>query len=168
MAESDSIALGPDTFRRAMGRFATGVAVLTTHADGVDHAMTANSLTSVSLEPLLLLCSVQVDARFHDAVVQAGVWGASVLPASSRPHAAWFATRGRPVHGQLDRVPHHRRSETGVVLLDDVLVAVECRTTQVVRAGDHSVIIGEVVGLEVPDHTGEALTYYRGAFGHLA
>lgn len=157
-----------DVFRRAMGRFATGVSVLTTCLDGVDHAMTANAITSVSLDPLLLLCCVEQEARFHDVVLETGVWGVNVLPAESRSHAAWFATRGRPVHGQLDRVAHHRGAETGVAVFDDVLTAVECRTTQVVEAGDHSIIIGAVVGLEVPAHAGEALTYYRGAFGHLS
>ncbi|AKT52684.1 flavin reductase family protein [Arsenicicoccus sp. oral taxon 190] len=168
MSESDAVLPEPDVYRRAMGRFATGVAVLTSHLDGVDHAMTANSLTSVSLDPMMLLCCVQRDARFHDVVVEAGVWGASILPASQRGQAAWFATRGRPVHGQLDQVAHHRGAQTGVPLFDDVLTAVECRTTQVVPAGDHSVVIGEVVGLEVPAATGDALTYYRGGYGHLA
>lgn len=168
MSAEDAVALDRDVFRRAMGRFATGVSVLTTRVDGVDHAMTANSLTSVSLDPLLMLCSVQVDARFHDAVVQAGVWGANVLPASARPLAAWFATRGRPVETQFVEVAHHHGPATGVPVLDQVLFAVECRTTEVVRAGDHSLVIGEVVGLELPAESDDALTYYRGAFGSLS
>src|SRR5664279_779430 len=96
-----------DTFRRAMGRFATGVTVLTTPTRDVDHAMTASALTSVSLEPLLLLVCIDREGRFHDAVLEAGLWGVSVLTADQRPVADWLATRGRPLHGQLDRVPHH-------------------------------------------------------------
>ena len=105
-------------FRRTAGRFATGVCAVTTRAAGIDHAMTVNTFTSVSLEPLLVLVCVEVEARFHDAVLDAGVWGVSVLDASARPVAEWLATRGRPLHGQLDRVPHHRGPVTGVALLD--------------------------------------------------
>jgi len=68
-----------DSFRRAMGRFATGVTILTTRTRDVDHAMTASALTSVSLEPLLLLVCVEREGRFHDAVLEAGIWGISVL-----------------------------------------------------------------------------------------
>ena len=76
-----------DLFRRAISRFATGVAVLTTRNGDIDHAMTANALTSVSLEPLLLLVCVEREARFHDAVLEAGIWGLSVLSAGDRPGA---------------------------------------------------------------------------------
>ena len=82
-----------DLFRRAMGRFATGVTVLTTRTGDHDHAMTASALTSVSLEPLLVLVCVEREARFHDAVVEAGIWGISVLSSHDRPAADWLATR---------------------------------------------------------------------------
>src|SRR5665811_2559541 len=88
-----------DTFRRAMGRFVTGVSMLTTRTRDVDYAMTASALTSVSLEPLLLLVCIEREGRFHDAVMDAGFWGISVLSAGDRPGAEWLATRGRPVHG---------------------------------------------------------------------
>jgi flavin reductase (DIM6/NTAB) family NADH-FMN oxidoreductase RutF len=156
----------PDTdlFRRAMGRFATGVSVVSTYAGGHDHAMTANALTSVSLEPLLLLVCVERDARFHDAVVEAGVWGVSILQASARPTADWLATRGRPLHGQLDRIAHHRGSQTGVALLDAAMATFECRTTDVYAAGDHSIVVGEVLSVTATEHPGEALLYYRGRY----
>ena len=98
----------PARFRQAMGRLAAGVTVLTTFADGHDHAMTADTLTSVSLDPLLVLVCVENEARWHEAVVDAPFFGVSVLAADQRPLSEWFATRGRPLHGQLDRAPHHR------------------------------------------------------------
>jgi flavin reductase (DIM6/NTAB) family NADH-FMN oxidoreductase RutF len=156
-----------DRFRLAMGRFATGVTVLTTVAGGHDHAMTANAVASVSMEPMLVLACVEVDARFHDAVSEAGLWGISVLDAEQRPTADWLATQGRPLHGQLDRVPHHRGS-TGVALLDGALATIECRTTDMHPAGDHSIVVGEVVSLGVAEHPGAALTYYRSRYGSLA
>jgi len=157
-----------DLFRRAISRFATGVAVLTTRTRDLDHAMTANALTSVSLEPLLLLVCVEREARFHDAVLEAGIWGISVLSAGDRPGADWLATRGRPLHAQLDLIPHYRGPQTGVALLDGALSTFECRTTAVHPGGDHSIVVGEVVSVTTAPHPGGALVYYRGRYGTLA
>jgi flavin reductase len=151
-----------------MGRFATGVSMLTTRSRDVDYAMTASALTSVSLEPLLLLVCIEREARFHDTVLDAGVWGISVLSARDRPAADWLATRGRPLHGQLDRIPHHHGLQTGVALLDSALSTFECRTTAVYPAGDHSIVVGDVVSVTSATHSGEALVYYRGRYGTLA
>jgi flavin reductase len=157
-----------DTFRRAMGRFVTGVTMLTTRSRDVDYAMTASALTSVSLEPLLMLVCIEREARFHDTVLEAGIWGISVLSGRDRPGADWLATRGRPLHGQLDRIPHHHGPQTGVALLNDALSTFECRTTAVHPAGDHSIVVGEVVSVTSATHAGEALVYYRGRYGTLA
>ena len=154
-------------FRRAMGRFATGVTVVTTLERGVDHAMTANAFASVSLDPLLVLVCVEQEARFHDAVQAAGVWSVSILDGSARAVAAWLATRGRPLHGQLDRVPHHRGLQTGTALLDQSLATMECRTTALHAGGDHTIVVGEVLAAELPEREGAALVYYRGAYGRL-
>lgn len=157
-----------DLYRLAVGRFATGVSVLTTLAGGLDHAMTANTFTSVSLEPLLVLACVEREARFHDAIVEAGVFGVSLLSAPQRPAAAWLATRGRPLHGQLDGVGHRQGEKTGVALLDGALATIECQTSDIYLAGDHSIVVGEVVSLGVDDHPGDALVYYRSRYTSLA
>lgn len=158
----------PDHYRKAFGRWPTGVSVVTTRAGGIDHAMTVNSLTSISLEPILMMISVEREARFYDAVMEAGQWAVSLLPASARQHAAWLSTRGRPLHGQLDRVPHHAGEATGLPLLDEALAEFECRTTHTLDAGDHTLVVGEVVGMALSDNPGAALTYFRGAFGSIA
>ncbi|HKG51829.1 MAG TPA: flavin reductase family protein [Actinomycetales bacterium] len=154
-------------FRRAAARFVTGVTVVSTRVGSTDHAMTANAFTSVSLEPLLVLICVEQDARFHDAVEAAGVWGVSVLDESARAVSQWLATRGRPLHGQLDRVPHHRGEVTGVPLLEQSLAAFECRTTALHPGGDHSIVVGEVIGVELPDSPARPLVYHRGSYTHL-
>jgi flavin reductase (DIM6/NTAB) family NADH-FMN oxidoreductase RutF len=151
-----------------MARFATGVTVVSTVIDGIDHAMTASAFTSVSLEPLLVLICVEQDARFHDAVLDSGLWGVSVLDDTARPTSQWLATRGRPLHGQLDRVAHHRGPVTGVALLDQSLATLECRTTGVHPGGDHSIVVGEVLALELPDNPGQPLLYHRGGYTHLS
>ena len=154
-------------FRKLMGRHASGVTVLTTRAGSVDHAMTANTLTSVSLEPLLVLVCIETDARFHDAVIEAGAFGASILTAEQRAVSDWFATRGRPLVGQLAQTPHTHGPATGVALLDGALGSLEARVAAVHPAGDHSIIVGEVVGLTLPDEVGPALLYYRGSYTGL-
>jgi flavin reductase (DIM6/NTAB) family NADH-FMN oxidoreductase RutF len=159
--------LTADVYRQAIGRFATGVTVLTTFSAGHDHAMTANALTSVSLDPLLVLVCVEQDARFHDAVLDSGVWGVSVLGASDRPVADWLSTPGRPLHGQLDRIDVHRGPTTGVALLNRALATVECRTTAVHPGGDHSIVVGQVQSVSIDDDPDVALMYYRGRYGTL-
>lgn len=166
-AESEPTPLDPDRFRLAMSRFATGVSVVTTRADAHDHAMTANSFTSVSLDPLLVLLCAENDSRFLDAVLDTGAWGVSILPHRARAAAAWLATAGRPLHGQLDRIPHHRGRVTDVALLDDALATLECRTRQVVPAGDHHVLIADVVSLDLSEHAEPALLYFRGRYRTL-
>jgi flavin reductase len=157
-----------DTFRRAMGRFATGVSMLTTRTRDIDHAMTASALTSVSLEPLLLLVCIDREGRFHDAVVDAGFWGVSVFSAAQRPAADWLATRGRPLHGQLDRIAHQYGPVTGVALSTEALSTFECRTTAVHQAGDHAIVVGQVVSVTSRPQSAEALVYYRGRYDTLA
>ena len=165
MTDSD---LDPALFRQAMGRHVAGVSILTTVADGHDHAMTADTLTSVSLDPLLVLISVENETRFHAAVSAAGFFGASVLAADQRPLSDWFATRGRPLHGQLDRTAFHRGVHTGVALLDGAMMHLECRTVDVHPAGDHSIVVAEVLDIGLPDAAGPALVHFRGGYGSIA
>lgn len=159
--------LDEDAFRRAFGRFATGVTVVTCIHGGLDRAMTANAVASVSLDPPLILVCVDVESRFHEAITGTARWGLSVLTASGRPAARWLATKGRPLQGQLDIVAHHRGPRTGVALLDDALATFECATVAIHPAGDHSIIVGQVLGMALGDGDMPALTFYRGAFGSL-
>jgi flavin reductase (DIM6/NTAB) family NADH-FMN oxidoreductase RutF len=151
-------------FRHAVGRFATGVCVVSTVVDGVDHAMTASAFTSVSLDPPLVLVCVELDSRFHDAVVEAGVWAVSVLDGTARGVADWLATRGRPLVGQLDPVPHRRGELTGAALPFQAVAWLECRTHARYPGGDHSILVGEVMGVELGSATAATLSYHRGQY----
>jgi flavin reductase (DIM6/NTAB) family NADH-FMN oxidoreductase RutF len=156
------------TFRRVAGRFATGVCIISAVDDGADHAMTASAFTTVSLEPMLVLVCVETEARFHDAVLAAGQWAVSILDESGRGVSEWLATRGRPLPGQLERVPFHRGPVTGAALVDGALGWLELRTTAVHPAGDHSIVVGEVVGLELGASQSEPLLYFRSGYHKLA
>lgn len=155
-----------EAFRRAVGRFATGVTVVTAVDGGLDHAMTANAFTSVSLDPLLVLVCVENEARFYDAIIEAGQWAVSILDASARPAAAWLATRGRPLHGQLDRIPF-RRGVTGAALLEQSTAWLECRTHAVHPGGDHAIVVGEVIALGLGEESNGALLYHRSGYRFL-
>jgi len=155
------------SFRQALGRFASGVTVVTTVVDGEDHALTASAFSSVSLDPPLVLICVDHKNRFHDAVLTSGAWAVSMLPESAQGAATWFATRGRPLEGQLDRVEHHRGPTTGTAILDVALAWLECRTWRVHEGGDHSIVIGEVVWARVSDAVDDPLLYYRSHYGAL-
>ncbi len=152
-------------YRRVVGRFATGVTVVTTVLDGECYALTANSFTSVSLDPFLVLFCPEKLARFHDVVLTSGAFAVSVLAEGQEAVSRRFAARGRPLQGQFDGVPHTRGPVTGAVLVDGALATLECRTVSTTDAGDHTVVIGEVVGLGVPHPTGAPLLYYEGRYG---
>ena len=134
-------------FRRAAGQFASGIVVVTTRGG---HAMTVSAFTSVSLDPPLVLFCAEKIARFHDAVLAEGSWAVSILAEDDEKTARWLATRGRPLDGQLDGVAHHPGPATGAPLLDDALAVLECRTTAVHDAGDHSIVVGQVEAVAGP------------------
>ncbi len=174
--------LTDESFREVAARYATGVVVVTTKADGFDHAMTATSFTTVSLDPMLALVCVEQDTRFHDALCgeERGIghlWAVSVLAASATPTASWFATKGRPLHGQFDRYPHTRGPQTDAVLLTESLATMELRTVNSVPSGDHTIVVGEVLALSVSeelvdrtpaDEDGWPLAYWARRYRNLA
>ncbi|MCL3817969.1 flavin reductase family protein [Aeromicrobium wangtongii] len=153
-------------FRGALGRFASGVTVVTTVLDGIDHAMTASAFCSVSLDPPLVLVCSHKSSRFHDAVLDSGVWGVSILAEEGTAASAWFAHRGRPLETQFDTIAH-RRGDAGVILLDQSLAWLECTTDSVVDGGDHTILIGAVTGAGVRDDLDDPLLYYRSHYGTI-
>lgn len=153
-------------FRGALGRFASGVTVVSTVLDGVDHAMTASAFTSVSLDPPLVLVCSHKTSRFHDAVLQSGIWGVSILAEEGLTASAWFAHRGRPLEDQLQGIAYHR-GDTGVALLDESLAWLECTTVSVTDGGDHTILVGAVVGAAERDDVDDPLLYYRSHYGTI-
>ena len=153
-------------FRRAAGHFPSGIVVVTTSAG---HAMTVSAFASVSLEPPLVLFCAEKIARFHDAVLAAGAWGVSILAEDGEKTARWLATRGRPLGGQLDEIPHHPGAATGAPLLDGAVAALECQTFAVYDGGDHSIIVGQVVAVDGPaDPPGcGPLVHYAGGYHRI-
>jgi flavin reductase len=157
----------PQAYRHAMSRYATGVAVVATVHDGVRYGMTVNSLTSVSLDPLLMLFCCERDASLHEPLLATGTWAVSVLSAAQQQPAAWFATRGRPGVDQFNGQAARPGAVTGAPVLDDSLAWFECRTWATYDGGDHTIVVGEVQDLGCGDDA-PALLYFRSEYGSTA
>lgn len=153
-------------FRDALGRFASGVTIVTTKLDGIDHAMTVSAFASVSLDPRLVLVCSQKTNRFHHAVEQSQFWSVSILSETGEHAATKLARKGRELTGQLDDIAHHRGANDAP-LIDDSLAWLECRTTASYDSGDHAILVGEVTAAKVRDDTDAPLLYYRSHYGSL-
>jgi flavin reductase len=163
------VPVDPRTFRRALGRFATGVTVVTTVVDGRDLALTVNAFTSVSIDPLLVLISIARGSRFHDPVVRSGCWGVSVLPADLAEASTYFAGSARyEMHGHLSGWKHVRGERTGVPLFADALVTLECRTSATYAGGDHTLLLGEVLEIATGSPDAEPLVFFGGRYRTLS
>jgi flavin reductase (DIM6/NTAB) family NADH-FMN oxidoreductase RutF len=167
-ADPAASGVDPVAYRQAVGRFATGILVVSTHFEGIPHIMTVNAFTSVSLEPLRVLFCAEKIARFHDAVLATGTWAVSVLDENSEKLSRWLATRGRPLEGQLDGVPYHPGPVTGAPILDGSLSALECRMTAVHDGGDHSIVVGEVLSATTFRPHEQPLVFFGGRYRRLA
>ncbi|MQA02284.1 MAG: flavin reductase [Streptosporangiales bacterium] len=157
----------PEAYRAAIGRFATGIAVVTTTSEGSAHAMTVNSLTSVSLDPVLVLFCAEKVARFHNAVLASGCWAVSILGEHAESTSRWFAKRGRPLDAQLSDVRHPPAPLTGAPVLADAIGVLECHTRAVYDGGDHSIVVGDVLGVATPAGPVDPLVHYEGAYRRL-
>ncbi|MEU5692901.1 flavin reductase family protein [Actinosynnema sp. NPDC020468] len=165
MSESGAPAntLRPSSFRQVMSRFATGVVVLTVGGEHV-HGMTANSFTSVSLRPPLVLCCVAHSAAMHGALVAERRFGVSVLAADQQHLARYFADRTRPRgSAQFEPTDWWPGPRTGAPLLSNSLAWLECELTDAHRAGDHSVFVGAVLST-VRGADRDGLLFLDGAF----
>jgi len=153
-------------FRGALSRFASGVTVVSTVQDGVDHAMTASAFTSVSLDPPLVLVCSHKTSRFHEAVLDTGFWGVSILAEEGIAASAWFAHRGRPLDDQMQGISF-RRGASGAALLHESLAWLECTTVSVMDGGDHTILVGAVTAAAVRDDVDDPLLYYRSHYGTI-
>jgi flavin reductase (DIM6/NTAB) family NADH-FMN oxidoreductase RutF len=149
--------------REVMSQFATGITVLTAGGER-GHGMTANSFTSVSLEPPMVLCCVSRAARMHAAITEAGSYAVSVLAAGQGDLARYFADWRRPAgRAQFESVEHELGSRTGAPLLAGALAWLECELAETYEGGDHSIFLGRVVA-STRGTGDEALLFYDGGY----
>lgn len=156
------MSVSPEEFRSVLGRFPSGVTVVTTTArDGSDQGMTVSAFCSVSLEPPLVLICIEAAASAYEALTTASGFVVNILSAGQEQIARRFSIV------DIDRFAGvgYGRSRDGYAVLDDVLGVIECRTVAMHRAGDHTIIVGEVGATRA--ESGTPLLYYRGGYAQL-
>ncbi|MER6531835.1 flavin reductase family protein [Streptomyces sp. NPDC001508] len=154
-------------FRRAMGRFPTGVAVVTQGCGTRTRAVTVNSITSVSLEPMLLSLCLGQDSSILDSALTARHFTVNLLTAGQREQSVRFADHDRPTGLAAQSYLGGRRGTTGSLVIDGALAALECVLTTTVPAGDHVMLIGRVVALHQGPPDAEPLVFYGGSYRQL-
>ena len=155
--------LDPDSYRSVLGRFASGITVVTARdAHDRDVGMTASAFCSVSLHPPLIQVCVDQKASMFEALLHAPRFGINILAAEQEALSRRFASI-ESSH-RFDGIGYER-GESGVVLLDDALAHLECTTVARHEAGDHTIFIGEVERATARD--ARPLLYYRGGYAQL-
>ena len=149
----------PELFREVFGRFATGVAVITSAGPAGAGGMTANALCSLSLDPLLALVCFENRARTLPIVREAARFGVNILAAEQEGLAGVFASK-LPESEKLEGVAH--RFEHGVPIIEGSLAWAACDLRELIAGGDHTIGIGEVVTMGLG--SGDPLLWYAGRY----
>lgn len=155
--------ISQQTFKEVMGSYPSGVTIITTLAnDNTPVGLTANSFVSVSIDPLLILWCIDKKAGSWSAFENTSKFAVNIL-ASNQSDACWtFASKT-----ETDRFGKHswNVSKNGVPILDGVFASMECQKKQVVDAGDHYILIGEVINIEKNNNNLEPMMYFKRKVG---
>ncbi len=154
-------AVPDEVFRDVIGRFASGVTVITTTAHGEDHGTTASAVSSLSTEPPMLLVCLNKTSATQQAVLEAGVFGVNILAEHQGEVAYRFAKKGADKFAGVGVL----QGQTGVPLIEGALAHLECEVDETVTGGTHTVFLGRV--RHARGSEGTPLTYFRGRFGRL-
>jgi len=150
------------SFRDLMGRFATGVTVITTTDGDMDHGTTANAVTSVSTEPPTLLTCLNKSSNTGRAISRSGRFVVNILSSDQEALARSFAAKG----GEKFSEVKIGRTSRGQVFLSEGLAFIECQVVESVSAATHEIVIGRVVTMaRQSEEADEPLVFYRGKFG---
>jgi len=149
-------------FRDVMGRFATGITVVTVQESGIPHGMTVNSFTSVSLNPLLVLICLDKVAKTTEMLHRTGLFTVNILSAEQIDIARRFAESGN----EIDRFTgiDYYRSDAGTPVLQNTLANLTCSVKDAIDGGDHTIYIGEVLDLEYNEDNKKPLVFYLGNY----
>lgn len=150
-----------NVFRNVVGHFASGVTVITTAVNGELFGTTASAVSSLSMDPPMMLACLNRSSSTHDRVVEAGVFGINILAEDQGALAFHFGRKGED---KFATVPHTLSPE-GVPLIDGALATIVCQVAETPTGGTHTVFLGLVTHSEAHDR--EPLAYYRGTMGRL-
>ncbi|MBV7508210.1 flavin reductase family protein [Bacillus sp. sid0103] len=146
-------------FRSAMGKFATGVTVITTELDGEVHGMTANAFMSVSLDPKLVIISIGEKARILNKIKESKIFSVNILAADQKELSMIFAGQLKEYREvEFDRLD-------GKPVLSGVVAQIACEVSAEHLEGDHTLFIGKVTDIHLKDS--EPLVFYSGRYRSL-
>ena len=158
-------AIDPARYREVVGRFVTGVTVVTTLSEGAGEARpwgtTVNSFTSVSLDPPLVLISIGRERSIHPVIASTGRFAVNILGERSQVLADCFAGAPSDLPRSAFCNAEYRLGSSGVPILEAAIAHVECEVERVLEAGDHTIYLGRVVDLGTSDVHALPLLYYR-------
>ncbi len=163
---TEQTAVDQRLFRDVMGTFATGVTVVTLNVDDEPRGMTANAVVSLSLDPPLVVVCVQDGGSMHPLFDRADAFGVNILAADQRAISDLFASHGEPEE-PMDGFEYTIGS-AGVPLLTGTLAHAQCRITDRMPGGDHTIVIGEAVEVGFGAEDAAPLVFYRGGYRDLA
>jgi flavin reductase (DIM6/NTAB) family NADH-FMN oxidoreductase RutF len=160
--------IGPDDFRRALGHFASGVTVVTTMDDEArPTGLTASAVSSVSLDPPLVLVCVACNANCYPAFREGGRFAVNILASDQEAVARRFASSSLTGAQKFEGVGY-QQSALGLPVLKDALAELECTVVHAYPGGDHTIFVGRVEAIDTRGDLGrEPLLYYRGRFDRL-
>jgi flavin reductase (DIM6/NTAB) family NADH-FMN oxidoreductase RutF len=157
--DPESLSVDPELFREVFGRFATGVAVVTSAGPTGSGGMTANAVCSLSLDPLLALVCFDNAARTLPIVRESGRFAVNVLASHQEELAGVFASK-LPESEKLDAVEH--RMEDGLPIIEGALAWASCDLRELIPGGDHTIAIGQVTSMGLGQ--GGPLLWYGGRY----
>ena len=140
-----------DQLRSAMRAWTSGVTIVTATSEGQQHGMTVSSFTSISLDPPLIVISLQTASRTHDVVVKAGAFGVTILAVDQQELSERFASRHASMGERLDGL-EIETLVTGAPLIKGGLAYLDCRVRQSIPSGMNTLFIAEVVAVRGDDH----------------
>lgn len=147
-------------FKKAMGNYPTGVTVVTAFDENEKPiGLTVNSFASVSLDPLLILWSIEKKVFTYETFKKIDKFAVNILASDQKEVALLFATKNADRFGNSN----WEKSEYGLPIIEGALASLQCKTFQAVEAGDHTVLIGEVMDIHVEDK--DPLLYHRRNIG---
>jgi len=157
--------LDAEQLRTAMRAWTSGVAIVTAAYDGQQHGMTVSSFTSISLDPPLVVISLQTTSRTHDMVSRAGAFGVTILAAGQEELSERFADRPPGRNHGLEGL-QTETLVTGAPMIRGGLASLDCKVSQAVRVGMNTLFIGEVVAVRGDDQAAP-LIYHDRAYRRL-
>jgi len=150
-------------FRNTIGLFATGVTVVAVEVEGETYGMTANAVTSVSLEPMLVLVCVQKEAHLMAFLRRAEGFSINILSEAQQDLSNYFAN----LWSEPEPPPFAFSPWLGTPRLEGAIGVIACRTTEFLEGGDHWIVLGQVIGLYRQENPANPLLYYQGQYRRI-